>query len=340
MDRKMKKKQYDISENRRLSELLPLFKEKRILVFGDIMLDKYIWGDVSRISPEAPVQVVHVLEETFSPGGAANMATNAAALTASVSMVGLTGQDQASLILKEDLRRFGVSVDGLVECNELRTIEKVRIVGKGQQLLRVDYETKDTPSKERELHILRSLEIAIDQVDAVVISDYAKGVVTQNVCRALIGWANDRNKVVVVDPKPLHGQFYANATALTPNLSEAKQMAKMDDDRNPIMPHEAGAELCRTLNTNILVTLGENGMCLCEKNGDNTEIPPRRREVYSLVGAGDTVVACFTLALVSGAGFQDAAMLANVAAGIKVGKLGTATVTLDEIRAELENIRQ
>lgn len=298
------------------------------------MLDKYIWGDVLRISPEAPVQVVHVQRETYSPGGAANVAANAAALGANVSMVGLIGADPAAEILIRDLQRLGVNTDGIVLSKEVSTIQKVRIVGKGQQLLRIDYENVDASSEHAEGILLQKMQDVFHPSDAVIISDYAKGMVSEKVCRSLIDRSNAGGKIVVVDPKPKHRNFYSNATVLTPNFSEAVQMVRLE-----AVPTGGagtiGAELVRELNANVLITLGENGMCLCEKSGAVSEIPPRRREVYSLVGAGDTVVACLTLALSAGSTLVEAAGLANIAAAIKVGKLGTATVTPAEIIHEI-----
>lgn len=330
-------KEYDHTENIRLLDALSQFQGKRILVCGDIMLDKYIWGDVTRISPEAPVQVVHVTRETYAPGGAANVATNAAALKGNVFVVGLIGKDEAANILRRDMQDLGINVDGMMATESFSTIQKVRIVGKNQQLLRVDYETKERLTEELEKLVLSRLDPLLEQIDCVVISDYAKGLFTRDICASLIRHANEAGKSVVVDPKPGHRDFYENATIITPNLGEAKLMAHASEDQDS-HPSELAMDLSRKLNAHILVTLGEKGMCLCEKSGTVTEIPVRAREVYSLVGAGDTVAACIALALASGVNVREAALLANIAAGIKVGKVGTATVTLDEIRKEIEMI--
>lgn len=313
---------------------LSRFHTKSILVYGDMMLDKYIWGDVFRISPEAPVQVVHVSKETFAPGGAANVATNLAALGARVRMVGLAGKDEAGNTLKRDLEQLGIDAAGMIQSKTVSTIQKVRIVGKGQQLLRVDYETNEPITPALESAILSRLETTLDSVDAVVISDYAKGRVTRKICARLIQWGIDTGKPVVVDPKPKHLEFYKNATVLTPNSAETRKMAGLEDDQR-FDVQTVGAGLARSLNANMLVTLGEKGMCLCERNGKVTQIPAHTREVYSLVGAGDTVVASLTLALASGSDLREAAAIANIAAGIKVGKAGTATVTLAELKKGL-----
>ena len=320
----------------RLLKILEQFSNKKILVVGDIMLDKYIWGEVSRISPEAPVQVVNVQKETYAPGGASNVASNASALNGKIYIVGIAGDDEAKNILLEELKKKEINTDGIFTDNEKPTTQKVRIVGRSQQLLRVDYEKKEHVHKNIEHSIIKFLELMIKDVDVVVISDYAKGVITPAICSRLIEISRNYNKAVVVDPKPKHRDLYSNVTLITPNNAEASEMTSIEDGDDAIL--EMGSKLMKYLNSNVLVTQGEKGMSLFEKNGSVAHIPAKAKEVYSLIGAGDTVVATIALALASGASLEEASVLANIAAGIKVGKIGTASVSVDEIKMEIENL--
>ncbi len=324
--------------NQRLMSILENFKGKKIIVLGDIMLDKYIWGDVSRISPEAPVQVVKVLKETFAPGGAANVANNIAALGSEVFMVGIVGDENPAEknILLGELNRRNINTNGIFTDANRPTTLKVRVLGKSQQLLRIDYEKDSNFHASISESILKFMESRISDVDAVVVSDYAKGVVNPRFISKIIALANANKKIFVVDPKPKHRELYKNVTLITPNHNEAVMMAGLSaEDENDLQ--EVGNNLVKSLSSNILLTKGEKGMALFEKSGDITEIPTKAREVYDVVGAGDTVVAAAALALSAGATLKEAAVISNIAAGIKVGKVGTSTVSLDEIRKELEN---
>jgi len=320
-----------------LLKILEQFQNKKIVVIGDIMLDKYVWGEVSRISPEAPVQVVNVLNETYAPGGASNVASNASALKAKVFMVGIAGNDEAKNILVDELNKRKINTDGIFIDNDKPTTQKVRIIGRSQQLLRVDYEKREHVHQNIEDSMINFLERVIDEIDILVISDYAKGVITKEFSSKVIKMAKNHDKAIIVDPKPLHCNLYANVNLITPNNTEASQMTNIEDvGDNAIM--EIGSKLLTNLNSNILITRGEKGMSLFEKDGSITNIPTKAKEVYSIIGAGDTVVATVALALASGADLKEAAFLANIAAGIKVGKIGTASVSVDEIKMELENI--
>ena len=321
----------------RLLNLLEQFKNKKVLVVGDIMLDKYIWGEVSRISPEAPVQVVNVLRESYAPGGASNVASNAAALNGKVFMVGISGNDEAKNILLEELNKRGVNTDGIFIDKDKPTIQKVRIVGRGQQLLRVDYEKKEHVHQNVEYSIIKFLERTVKDMDVVVISDYAKGVITQEIANKLVQLAKEHNKTIIVDPKPKHRDLYSNVTLITPNNAEASEMTGIEDDSDEAVLN-MGCKLLKHLNTNVLITRGEKGMSLFEKDGSIMHIPAKAKEVYSIIGAGDTVAATIALASASGASFKEAATLANIAAGIKVGKIGTASVSIEEIKKEIESL--
>lgn len=321
----------------RLLKILENFRNKKILVIGDIMLDKYIWGDVSRISPEAPVQVVHVQKETYAPGGASNVASNISALNGKVFMVGIVGNDESKNILLNELKKIGVNTDGILTDNDKPTTQKVRIVGKSQQLLRVDYEKKEHVHKDIEDSLINFLKKTIRDVDVVVVSDYAKGVITPEICDVLIQMSKEHNKAVIVDPKPKHLNLYSNVTLITPNNAEASEMTNIEDGSDESVL-EIGSKLLKYLNANVLITRGEKGMSLFEKNSKITHIPAKAREVYSLIGAGDTVVAALALALASDANFEEAAALANIAAGIKVGKIGTASVGIEEMKKGIEEL--
>ena len=323
-----------------LIKIIDNFKNKSILVIGDVMLDKCIWGDVERISPEAPVQVVEVTEESYSPGGAANVANNIAALGSKVIMVGIVGNDTTKEELVEELKKRGIDTSGLIVDESKRTIRKVRIFGKSQQLLRFDYEKKGYVGKETEDKILDFLKSKIKSVDAVIVSDYAKGVVTKTLMEKLKELCKENNKSIVVDPKPRHKDFYRNVALITPNHAEAHQMSNIgkDEEENTKEDIEKlGKTLLDELNSNILITRGEKGMSLFCKDGTIKHIPTFAKEVYDIIGAGDTSVAALTLALASGASFEESAIIANYAAGIVVGKVGTSTVSIDELKKSIEN---
>ena len=324
-------------DNSRIMKILEEFKNKRILVIGDLMLDKYLWGDVSRISPEAPVQIVHVGKETFAPGGASNVAANVSSLGGHASMVGIVGDDEARKTLVNELEKINIDTKGIVIDSDKPTIQKIRVMGRGQQLIRVDYEKKEHIHEKIEKSMIDFVKKNIGNVDVIVISDYAKGVVTKNITKETISIARNSSVPVIVDPKPEHREFYKNATLITPNTAEACQLAQMEEgDDEDIM--KIGKKLVKDINSNILITRSEKGMSLFELDGKVTSIPAKAREVYSIIGAGDTVVAAIALAMASGASLKECAEISNVAAGIKVGKIGTASVTIDEIKRELHNL--
>ncbi|MBI2650981.1 D-glycero-beta-D-manno-heptose-7-phosphate kinase [Candidatus Woesearchaeota archaeon] len=321
-----------------LIKIIDKFKDRKILVLGDIMLDKYIWGDVSRISPEAPVQVVNVLKETYAPGGAANVANNLASFNSKSFMVGTIGKGDANNILINELKKRKIDVNGIFIDSNRPTIQKVRIIARSQQLLRVDYEKKNYVDANIENKILNFISGKINGIDAVIVSDYAKGVVTKQLMEKLTALCKNKGKMVVVDPKPQHKKFYKNATIITPNHSEAHQMTGFAEEEISDRDIERmGKKLLKDLNSNVLITKGEKGMSLFEKNMAVTHIPTFAKEVYDVTGAGDTVVASLCLALTSGASFKQAAIIANHAAGITVGKIGTSTVNIDELKKSIEN---
>jgi rfaE bifunctional protein kinase chain/domain len=321
-----------------LLKVVEQFKNKKILILGDVMLDKYIWGDVSRISPEAPVQIVNVTRESYVPGGAANVANNIAALSAKSFIVGVVGNDNTKKELIKELEKRNVDVNGLIIDENKRTIRKVRVFGRNQQLLRFDYEKKGYVDANTENSIFDFVSKKLDEIDAIIISDYAKGTITKNLMEKLIALCKEKNKIVVIDPKPKHKGFYKNATLITPNHKEAHEMTGLAEEYlSDVDIEKMGKKLLGELNSTILITKGEKGMSLFEKDEKVTIIPTFAKEVYDIVGAGDTSAATLTLALASGASFGEAAVIANHAAGITVGKIGTSTVSIEELRKSIEN---
>ena len=319
-------------------EVIGKFKDKKIIVIGDVMLDKYIWGDVSRISPEAPVQIVNVVKESHVPGGAANVANNIAALNAKPIMVGIVGNDETKDKLIQELEKRNIDVTGLINDKNKRTIQKVRVFGKNQQLLRFDYEKKGDVDADTENNVFNFVSKKIDEIDAIIVSDYAKGVITKSIMEKLIGLCKEKNKIIVTDPKPGHKEFYKDSTLITPNQTEACQMTGLPEEEiKDTEVEKMGKKLLKELNSTVLITKGEKGMSLFEKNDKITSIPTFAKEVYDIIGAGDTSVATLTLALASGASFKDAAVIANHAAGITVGKIGTSTVSIEELKESIEN---
>jgi rfaE bifunctional protein kinase chain/domain len=299
-------------------------RNARVLVVGDVMLDRYWFGDVSRISPEAPVPVVKIDRIEERPGGAANVARNAAALGARVSLLSVTGTDEAGGRIAELVREEGVST--VMHRDEtVATTIKLRVIGRQQQLLRIDFET--APSHEVLLSKLADFETMLADTDVVIMSDYGKGGLTH--IERMIELANAAGKPVLVDPKGDDYARYRNATLLTPNRSEFREVAGRWKSEEEL---EAKARtLCRELNLDaLLVTRSEEGMSLYRKH-ETLHEPAQAREVYDVSGAGDTVIATLAVMLAAGADLPEAVRLANRAAGIVVGKLGTAVVHREEL---------
>ena len=306
---------------------LPNFENARVLVVGDIMLDRYWFGEVSRISPEAPVPVVHVSRTEERPGGAANVARNIAALGAKASLLSVAGKDEAGDRLAQLLQNEKVNVV-LHRDAGLDTTIKLRVIGRQQQLLRIDFET--SPSHEVLLSKLADFERMLADADVVILSDYGKGGLTH--IRQMIESANRAGKPVLVDPKGDDYGRYHGATLLTPNRSEFREVAgswKSDEELVRKAQQLRGELDLKAL----LVTRSEEGMTLYREEGVVHE-PALAREVYDVSGAGDTVIATLGVMLASGAGFPDAVRVANLAAGIVVGKLGTAVVSHEELMAQ------
>jgi rfaE bifunctional protein kinase chain/domain len=324
------------AERRELLRTIARFRGRRVLVVGDLMLDQYIRGSVSRISPEAPVPVVRVTGESFIPGGAGNVVSNLAALGAAVSVVGVVGEDEAGRRLLDQFRGRGAAVEGVCVDAERLTTQKCRVVAERQQAVRYDRETTGPLSHATETRLLASLADELAKADAVILSDYGKGVIGPRLLAAAIPAARRRKIPVTVDPKPEHFRKYKGVTCVTPNTSEAWACMR----REPVSGQDAlvalGQEILKTLKSrSVLITRGADGMSLFEEHGRVTHIPTVAREVFDVSGAGDTVISTFTLALAAGASLPRAAVLSNQAAGIVVAKLGTATTDPAELSEAL-----
>lgn len=335
-----------------LREIVRRFKDARVMVVGDLILDEYLWGSVDRISPEAPVPVVWANRRTYVPGGAANVANNIRAFDSQVCLVGVAGRDKNKDILLAELRKRRIPCRGGIffEANRHTTV-KTRILAGHQQVVRVDWEHTDPLTKALNARIMRFIERSIKDFDGVIIEDYGKGVINMQLLEQLIELGKRYKKVITVDPKEEHFQLYRNVTSITPNrkeLENAIRNLKIKDTTNRFKLNNdrlftdkdidsAARSILKYLDLeSILVTLGEHGMQLFERSGRLTHIPTVAQEVFDVSGAGDTVIATFTLGLCCGASKLEAAHIANYAAGIVVGKLGTATTSRQEL---LDKIR-
>ena len=309
---------------------LPRFDQAQVLVVGDVMLDRYWHGSTQRISPEAPVPVVKVGETEDRPGGAANVALNIAALGAGASIAGLTGRDEAADSLQQRLQSAGIHCEFVA--GDQPTITKLRVISRQQQLLRMDFEEAFEPAQAEAL--AKQAEQYLDSVQVLILSDYAKGALTD--CRELIAKARAAGKPVLVDPKGSDFERYRGATLLTPNLSEFEAVVGACHSETELC--ERGLALIERLQLDaLLVTRGEQGMTLLRKGEPELHLPARAREVFDVTGAGDTVISVLAASLAAGESLPNSVALANLAAGIVVGKLGTAAISAPELRRALQD---
>jgi D-beta-D-heptose 7-phosphate kinase/D-beta-D-heptose 1-phosphate adenosyltransferase len=317
-------------------------RRTRIIVVGDVMLDHFIWGTVERISPEAPVPVVELERESFMPGGAANVARNLTAMNVPTELCGVVGRDQAGRQLKELLEQYHIDCAGVLARAGRTTSVKTRIVAHKQQVVRLDRETRQGLDRRLALRLASLLRRRIAAAAAVIIGDYGKGVVSQPLLDEIKGLCRRRGIWLSLDPKPVHHLDLSGLSLITPNRKEAFELAKIPDETrsaNPLADANLMRAAERVLNdlrpALLLITLGEMGMLLCQRGRKPFHIPTVSQEVFDVSGAGDTVIATFTLAIAAGASPLQAALLSNHAAGIVVGKLGTATVAPEELAASL-----
>jgi len=309
-------------------DLTDQFKGKKLAIIGDVMLDRFIWGDVSRVSPEAPVPIVHAKKETFAPGGAANTAANITSLGGSAYLFGFVGKDPAAGQLKNILSEARVNSDHLIAI-DMKTIEKIRIVGQGQQLVRIDYEENLKLTRRTEQQLLDDFQA--QKFDSVIISDYAKGAITQNLAEEIITTSLKKKTPVLVDPKPQNLEFYRGATLVTPNDYEAAQMTGIAGKTDSLVEKKA-QKISKMLGSNVIITRGGKGMTLSLLKGRTLHIGTKAREVFDVSGAGDTVAATLGMCLSTGMSLEKAAEIANFAGGVAVSKLGTSRVHSDELR--------
>ena len=315
----------------RLIEILSRFPQRRIMVVGDLMLDRYIYGRAERISPEAPVPVVLVERESLNLGGAGNVIRNLRTLSAQVVAVGVVGEDSDGALLHKLLRREEVDTRGVLTDPARPTTVKTRVIAHHQHVVRIDRESTGRVDENIISQMMDYISRRIDEADAIIVSDYAKGVIGEGLMRELKSLASARGRPIIVDPKEPHFGYYEGVSCVTPNRSEAERASGVviRGEEGVVRAGERLLEIWRS--DMVLITRGEEGMSLFRRGGNVTHIPAVARDVYDVTGAGDTVVGVFTLALASGAEPKEAAYIANAAAGVVVGKLGAATVTPQEL---------
>ena len=320
---------------KKLKSIVSLFKNKNILVVGDLILDHHIFGKVDRISPEAPVPVVWANKESFACGGAANVGLNLRSLGAKVSMCGVIGNDGFGKTLFSLIKKSGIDTKLIIKDSGRPTTLKTRIMASHQQMVRVDWESLAPLSLKINELVIDKIKKNIDEFDAVIIEDYGKGVINPHLVEELVSLCKNNNKIVTVDPKEEHFDYYNNVTALTPNLKEAQNAVNIKlKDKSQIL--NLGKEIMNKLKPKVLLmTLGEDGMMLFFDNKHH-HIPTAALEVFDVTGAGDTVISAFTLALSCMAGYDEAAIIANLAAGIVVGKLCAATTNRQDIFRKID----
>lgn len=323
----------------RAKEILDSFEGKQILVVGDVMLDEYVWGRVSRVSPEAPVMIVDADSHTFVPGGAANVVNNVCALGAKAVIAGIVGEDSAAATLKEKLIEEGADVAGLVAVRERPTTLKTRVIAHtqqgAQQVVRVDHERRDAISADVAESLLRFLSSAIGNCDALLLSDYQKGLLGRELVKSVVQTARDAGKVITGNLKPKGIGGHCRLTMMTLNVFEAGEASGLllgDGGSDPGTLREAGRMLLRKSGAeNVLITRGSHGLSLFSNDDTYFELPAHPVEVFDGTGAGDTTITTLTLALASGAAPAEAVTLANAAGAVVVRKLGVATATRAEI---------
>jgi len=326
-----------VNRKGKFQKIISRFSKARVLVIGDLILDEFLWGNVSRISPEAPVPVVWVKSESFMPGGAANVANNIHALGGKAYLAGVVGMDERGRILTDEMRKKGMDVEGIVVDGERPTTLKTRIIAHHQQVVRIDKEKMDGLGGGLIDQLIDYVKEIINDIDAIIVEDYGKGVVTPKLLQEVLRLAMRHKKIVTVDPKEEHFHYYKGVTAITPNHHEAARAAGVRvKDSGSIA--KIGKILLNKLKCEaVLMTLGEDGMQLFERSGRITHIPTVAQDVFDVSGAGDTVIGTFTLALAAGVGIRSAARISNFAAGIVVGKVGIAAVTQEELIKAMRN---
>ncbi len=319
----------------RIAELTKKMGNAKILILGDIMLDEYLFGQVNRISPEAPVPVVEVISDKFLLGGAANVAANIRKLGDDPLLLGVVGLDEASVKLSQLLKSKIIRSDCLINDENRQTTLKTRVMAGNQQIVRYDRENRHELNAETELKVLTKFQAVVDEISAVIISDYGKGVISLSLLEKVIKLCREKNIFVAVDPKETHFYNYKNVSVITPNHHEAgfAYGQRITTEKELL---EVGNGMLEKLQAkSILITRGPDGMSLFQENKEPTHIPTFAKKVYDVTGAGDTVIATFVSSVCAGADLIEAAIIANAGAGITVGEVGTASVTPELLKKEL-----
>lgn len=322
--------------NEKFKKIKEAFKNKKIIVVGDMMLDGYYWGDVNRISPEAPVPVIEIDNEFFRFGGAANVALNILKLGGTPLPIGVIGNDNEGRIFKSLLDEAGLSAKGMIEDKKRPTTAKTRVIARNQHIVRIDKESKKNVDEKIENKILSLFDKMIINADGVILQDYNKGVLTSRLIDEIISIANSKNKIITVDPKFDNFLSYKNVTVFKPNKKEIEDAfgirIQSEEDLN-----KAGEKLLKKLNAKfVLLTLGKDGIALFEQSKPAKRIPTKARKVADVSGAGDTVISTLTMALAAGADIYEAAYIANYAGGLVCEEMGIIPVELDNLFAQIE----
>ncbi len=312
-----------------IKELNEKFSKVKVLIIGDVMLDRYWWGSVSRISPEAPVPVVKLDKTSVAAGGAANVAANVVGLGAETFLVGIVGDDAEAEVLKKILDESKISPKYLIPLKNHQTTVKTRIVAHSQHVVRLDQENTNPINEANTEKVYKLIEKLVEKADVVIISDYAKGMLSENLLSRLITKLNYNKKKILVDPKGKDYTKYKGVTILTPNKKEAVEAGKLEDNEKDLIK-KAGTFLLKSISTEaILITQGEKGMTLFQSNGQDFNFDALARKVYDVTGAGDTVIATLAVAIGAGLNYFEAAKLANIAAGLVVEQIGTTTINTE-----------
>src|SRR5262245_47206474 len=325
----------------RAQQIISKFSDLRIVTLGDLMLDEFIWGEVRRVSPEAPVPVIEVKRASWHLGGAGNVVSNRRELGARAIPIGVVGADDAAKMLRDRFAERNARLDGIITDSSRPTTRKTRVVAhsgrQNQQMVRADREDRSPVSNAVEVRVIAAFNQALSNADAVVISDYDKGLLTPRVLRTVIESARSRARLVCLDPKIRNFAHYREVDVITPNQVEAERASGLEitDESSLIAAAIRIRELIEC--KNVLITRGDRGMSMRNEVGEITHIQTVAGEVYDVTGAGDTVIATLALALASGARLDEAAIIANHAAGVVVAKVGTATVSRDELLAALSH---
>jgi D-beta-D-heptose 7-phosphate kinase/D-beta-D-heptose 1-phosphate adenosyltransferase len=326
----------DLINKSNLVRLINNFSKQSVLVIGDLMIDKYLWCDINRISPEAPVPVALVKSESYVLGGAANVANNLVALGATVNLVGLIGNDEPGRLLTKELQTINVSRDGLLVDLTRPTIIKQRVMCGAHQSIRIDYEDVKEINQVEEKKILNYVTNLLDKVKIIIFSDYAKGLISEKLAQSIIALAIQKNIKVLADPTPNTFKKFSNSYLIKPNKKEAEAIANEKFNKDYSNLSIIGEKIRSQLNSNLVITLGKDGVAVFNESKLSL-LPTFAREVYDVSGAGDTTIAALALSLASGASLEDATAIGNYCAGVVVSKIGTASCSLEELLRVMQN---